>query len=164
MNNEQADRLRSELTRITMNPEAHDQAVWMEAEKDPTQYPQTACGTTGCLAGNAVLHAGDKLLWEPKMRYDYDTDQYVQSGKFEARLCQVEGVTRSVASRAGELFGLSDFQRDEMFAAHNSIADLWSFAIEFSDGRIDVQDALDVYASRVLWLENKLNTIKSVLG
>lgn len=48
-----------ELRHVTIQFEEHDQGLWLQS----LGLRPTACGSTGCLAGNAVLHAGVGLRW-----------------------------------------------------------------------------------------------------
>ena len=81
---QQSRRLLAELERITLDPKVHDQAVWVEALKNPNQTlgGLSACGTTGCLAGNAVAYDPEsELIWTRKEEWDGEQERYVQIGR-----------------------------------------------------------------------------------
>ncbi len=159
----QAMRLVRELRDITLHPEKHDQATWIEAEKNPELNPISACGTTGCLAGNAVLNSGAKLVWSAVEKYDDRQGRWVPSGRFKAADCVVDGSLMSVSRRARELFGLSGSEADRMFDPDNSIQRLWELAIDFSEGMVDPSDALAAFGQALRLKDNKIDAAKDAL-
>ena len=165
MDYEQAERLRDELVRITLNPEVHDQEVWVEAKTDPRKLGDlSACGTTGCLAGNAVVSAGLQLEWTAKESYDAIQARYVSTGTYQAVHCRdTDGTVKSIATKARELFGLSYEEADLMFSPYNSVPELWRLAIEFSNGQISYQDALAAYETRAQRVEAKVRAISGIV-
>lgn len=111
-------RLRKELEYVT----AH-RAQWLQG----TWFHRTACGTVGCLAGNTALNAGYVPVYE---RGKTTTTSVVRLPH--------EHYVRDVADVAAEVLGLDDDQAHELFAATNTLHDLWLRASDFTDGEIEV--------------------------
>lgn len=141
MDFEQVNRLRDELTFITVHPEKHNQDVWGEAPDDGGK--PSACGTVGCLAGNAVVNAGFELDW---------FQLFGDDGKSRWGASRVKGVRgargKTIRSVARELFGLTEYQSDRLFDSPHNVANLWEMAIEYSDNRISLADAVDAFRKR----------------
>jgi len=165
MDYEQASRLRDELVRITLNPEVHNQEVWVEAKRNPRRLADlSACGTTGCLAGNAVVSAGLELEWTAKESYDVMSAAYVRTGTYQAVNCRdTNGRVKTIAAKARELFGLSYEQADCLFSPYNSIPELWGLALQFSNGQISYRDVLDAYETRAQRAEAKLRAVSEIV-
>lgn len=142
-----ARRLVDELTKITVNPELHDQVVWTEAEKDPNKTPESECGTVGCLAGNAVITAKFPLIWQEVENYNTDTDRY--EVKWRAHDCKVDGVIETIENAARNLFELTHSEARDLFDQDNSLTDLWEKAIEYGNRWIGVTDVVNAFQRRV---------------
>lgn len=138
----QAARLRDELTDITVHPEKHNQNVWAEAPDDNGK--PSACGTVGCLAGNAVINAGYQLEWY-KTYTDDDTLRWGTN-----RVLDKETGERGPAIKyvARDLFGLTGTQANRLFDSYHTVTDLWEMAIEYSYGIIRLSDAVDAFRQR----------------
>lgn len=143
----QARRLAGELHKITISPETHDQSVWAHAQLDPTKTPVTACGTTGCLAGNAVLNAGYPLAWFKSDKYDENVGRFVPVWKADDCILP-NGEHRTISTAARDLFGLTSGQASRLFEPDNSVADLWDLAIDYSGGHISVHDVIEAFQAR----------------
>lgn len=149
MNYEQARRLIRELTDITVHPEKHDQTMWARSTSDEVLNAETpaelgACGTVGCLAGNAVINAGYKLRWENvgwSGHPEWIAHHVVDPQKADRRGRQISTVAR-------ELFGLDEGQAEVLFDQENRVSRMWAQAIEFSDGYINEQDLIRAYKER----------------
>lgn len=138
----QAQRLVRELTDITVHPEKHDQTAWARSTaQDPTK---TACGTVGCLAGNAVINAGHKLHWEHVGWGDHPewVAHYIEPEQ------KGQPVTRLIREEARDLFGLTSDEAESLFDQDNTVPNMWSQAIEFADGYIDMFDVVNAYTQR----------------
>lgn len=143
----QAHKLKAELHKITVSPETHNQSVWAQTKLNPDNAPGTACGTTGCLAGNAVLAEGYKLDWFKSEHYDDNQGKW--SPIWKADNCVLpNGDGRSISSAARDLFGLTPGQASRLFEPDNSVADLWDLAIDYSDGHISVHDVVEAFQAR----------------
>lgn len=108
--------LRDTLEHVTAHRDELDQSEWAW---------KTACGTTMCLGGHAVVRAGHQIQWNV--------------WSFAAG-CVTSG--RSISEVAREVLDLTEDQADRLFAAGNSLVDLWRLASEFTDGRIQVPAGL----------------------
>lgn len=80
---------------IETHPEEHDQNAWGH---------RTACGTTACAAGHAIILAGYSPIWE--------TSADDQTG---AWMMGVEGFGRFVGDVAQDLLGLSGREALRLF-------------------------------------------------
>lgn len=145
----EARRLAAELRNIVLNPETHNQENWAMATSDPRKNSdRTACGTTGCLAGNAVINAGYKPDWRKDEVYDYSTNTF--SNQWYASTCIMpNGTSVYIRDTAMDLFGLSSGEARELFEASNSVRRLWELAIRYSDGFITIADVIEAYTARV---------------
>lgn len=110
------------LMDATIHPENHDQSFWAR---------KSACGTTGCVAGNAVIMMNHKLDW---IRICDNT--------FEATHIADTGSRGEIASQAMADLGLNSIQAEYLFDAPNSLSDLWDYAARFTDGRVRCPDNL----------------------
>lgn len=157
----QAQRLVKELHDIVVNPETHDQTMWVQADEKPIEG--SACGTTGCLAGNAVLRAGYPLQWEQGSVWDAASGKYVY--KWLAHNCQVDGERVPIRDAAEDLFGLTRSQTEVLFDEKNTVADLWDFAIRYSNGYIRTKDVVGAYEERAARVESDLKAkVRAALG
>lgn len=127
------DRLRAELEFVTSRPDLWDQSVWVrpldidEGGADREPGADWTCGTAACLAGWAALHADAGLVPDP--RYDWV-------------LRAPSGTLVEVESFARVWLGLSYVQGDVLFAAGNSLRDLWEFARVFTAEAIQIPAAV----------------------
>lgn len=118
--------LRKELEYITAFPEEHQQKDWLVMNRE------NVCGTAGCLAGNAALHAGrvvgytavtEKLtIWRPENWETYPP----------------YNMDRAWTAIGKELFDISDAQAITLFGPYNSLRRLWEIAREITHGEIEV--------------------------
>jgi hypothetical protein len=111
-------RLRKELEYVTAHREQWLQGTWIH---------RTACGTVGCLAGNTTLNAGYVPAFTGRK---YAVTSFV-------RLAH-EHDERLIVDVAAEVLGLDDYQANALFAATNSLYDLWKIASEITNGEIEV--------------------------
>ena len=139
MSNIKSRELLRQLRKLTVHPDQHDQGVWVKAttEGTPETAPRpSACGSFGCLAGNAVLASGKELYWE---RQGFGTNA---EGKDIVRWIAdyVQGpgdeLGRSIADEAQALLGLDDDQARMLFSGSNTREDLWHLAIEYTHGEL----------------------------
>jgi len=147
----EVDRLRNELSYITTHPERWNQGDWVTALNDELKFapqPPTACGTMGCLAGNAVVHADGDLHWEKGEWYDYTTGKYKPYWKTEFVTMPGAEDKEHIETAARDLLGLTSEQADYLFAAENDLDDLWRLAEIISDGKITAEDRAKAEAER----------------
>lgn len=150
----QAAILIRELRDITVNPEKHDQTVWSRADKDPTVNPVTACGTTGCLAGNAMINAGWKLVWEKRQNFNSDTGKFDEEWVANYAMDPASGRERHIQSAFLERVGLANREDGyKITESENTLADLWRIAIDASEGLITVDDLVSAFRARELKVE-----------
>lgn len=143
---EQADFLRKELEKVTHNPENHDQSVWFAVPRGPDEDAQpkaagSSCGSKGCLAGNAVVHAGFELDFYKEMIFRDGVYEPVWLAEFVKGEKDGNGRQVSIAEKARELFGLRPWQSQELFEPYNSVERLWELAIDYSGGMISMSEA-----------------------
>lgn len=136
------DLLRRTLEFITEHPEAHSQDDWLTISDDERASrsisthvtPQSvgpACGTAGCLAGNAVVLSNRY----PVRITANDGDEglpYLQVFVFN----QWSNVAAWVEPLATELLDLTPPQVDRLFEGSNLLTNLWAYAAVISDGAI----------------------------
>lgn len=118
-------RLRKELEYVTAHRDEWRQNTWLE---------RTTCGTVGCVAGNAVLHAG----YEPV--YGRNTSRSDAAAYLHDPAHTTRSKIRPIADVARELFGLSEYQAGQLFHPQNSLYELWRFAERFTGGEITVPE------------------------
>lgn len=126
------DRLRAELEFVTSRPDLWDQGVWVRplrttGDAEPEPGADWTCGTAACLAGWAALHADAGLV--PDRRY-------------VTALRAPDGELVDVETFARERLGLTYLQGNVLFAAGNTLRDLWEFARVFTAGAIRVPAAV----------------------
>lgn len=114
-----APRLRKELEYVTAHRDRWLQGAWIQS---------TPCGTVGCLAGNTVMNAG----YQPHFDGDRATTQFVRDDAASP------ASERHVADVAADLLGLDTLQANQLFAATNSLYELWAIASEFTNGEIEI--------------------------
>jgi hypothetical protein len=117
--------LRKELEYITAHPEEHDQLIWLRNRFEG----ENRCGTAGCLAGNAVLHAGRVEGWTD---VKYDGRKYVVG---PTRYFPSGGSWTDVGA---ELFGLNTDQAIDLFDETNTLRRMWRLANRFTYGEIEI--------------------------
>jgi len=129
------------LVEITKNPEHWKQGSWGLADwsiKDSTLNEQLKtnrswpCGTTGCLAGTAIISEG--------------------LGYFEGGNLLVKSLDRhffSIGSVGARLFGIDDRQAKWLFNGRNSLRELWNLAAEFTNGRVTMPEELGDQVSAI---------------
>lgn len=147
--------LLEELRNITINPETHNQDVWAVAETESEKTRPSACGSHGCLAGNAVLHSGQDLFWEEERSW---------KGKFHwvaDNVANPDGTQGGeISDAAASLFDLNPEEADRLFDGDNSRDKLWSLAYEITEGEIDetdYQDAKRGFEVKILKELDKIN-------
>jgi hypothetical protein len=149
---EQDELLRSTLEFITQNPQLHDQTCWLDLDVDrgvkmqvgdvppfnPTQ--PSACGTVGCLAGNAVLLSRRYPMRVARTRHAVAYVEFF----FDGEWCDVEDWTQDAAR---EVLGLTTGQAEALFSSERTLGELWLLAEHITGGvvkaRADVVTALD---------------------
>lgn len=137
MNDEQVALWRRTLTLITEHPEVHNQGEWLRetgwvggtSESRPVVVDDArpwACGTVGCLAGNAVLLSG---------RYPLRIQPH--GGHVDVLSRGVWSLLERVAGElARDLLGLTDDQAEYAFDAWRTLVDLWVVAERVTEGRV----------------------------
>jgi hypothetical protein len=115
--------LRKELDFVTAHPDLHRQNLWAH---------HGSCGTTACLAGWTVLHAGFET------EGTYGSQYHVRS----ATTLQRVGST-FIPTVASKLLGLTWQQGEFLFYSANTVADMWLLASVFTDGEIEVPPKFD---------------------
>lgn len=108
--------LRKELQYITDHPEAWVQETWLDPD------PNSGCGSVGCLAGNAAVHAGRAILKRDEDGEWYEPDH--PSGCF--------------LELGAELFGINEDEAEWLFEGDNSLQELWEIASDITNGEIEV--------------------------
>lgn len=108
------------LDYIEAHPEEHDPKFWAI---------RTACGTTMCFAGHAVVLSGAKMVWEIVM---------VGGQKFPRtyECLTAEGKSRVTSDYAQELLGLSNSQATALFKYNNDLDDIKRICKEIANGEI----------------------------
>jgi hypothetical protein len=84
------------------------------------------CGTAACFAGHAVLMAGHRI--------DPQCDAVVID---DGPMVEYQ----SIRDTAADLLGLTWWEAERLFAAHNTIDDLWGILAEYSGGEIAKPEA-----------------------
>lgn len=120
------DLLRKELQYITDHPEAWLQETWLSPD------PNNGCGSVGCLAGNAAIHAGRAILKHDGIGEWYEADH--PSGDFLVL--------------GAELFDISEDEATWLFEGDNSLLDLWVIARDITRGEIQIPAELDETAEQ----------------
>ncbi|GGM55882.1 hypothetical protein GCM10012275_28780 [Longimycelium tulufanense] len=117
--------LRKALKHVTARPEEWDQSTWAF---------RTSCGTVYCLAGHIATMAG----WKPEW-----------NSLWEARVFTKDGARRFAPDVAAEALGVDERtslvnveNNEYLFAAGNSLDDLWRIASKLTDGEIEVPEDL----------------------
>jgi len=131
--------LRKELEFLTAHPEQHKQSWWLEW-RDAVLNETIECGTKGCLAGNALLHAGrlrghTHVYWTGS-GYESDGTNYWPDGEDYASYAEHSALSWTRAGAA--LFGLTYTQADKVFYQNNTLPDLWRLANKFTNGEIEI--------------------------
>lgn len=114
------DLLRNELQYITDHPEAWLQETWLSPD------PNNGCGSVGCLAGNAAIHAGRAILKHDDVGNWYEADH--PSGDFLVL--------------GAELLDLTLDEATWLFEGDNSLLDLWVIAHNITLGQIEIPAGL----------------------
>ena len=138
------------LNQIITVPKRWTQDDWLTRPYDPEQQAPTDtvenCGTTGCFGGWTVVLAGYKTRYSTDV---LDIPQRIRNAWERAWGLDDPGVrpvgipVRDVA--AVEL-GLTDHQAGELFAASNTLRDLYRLLAEYTEGEIEVPDDLPEWA------------------
>jgi hypothetical protein len=111
--------LRKTLEYITAHPEEHDQRNW---------GVKTACGSSYCLAGHAVVLAGHEIDWH--------SPDLVRMGMRSSCHALTDG--RYISDAAREELGLDPERAARLFDANNDLGTLWRLASEYTDGEVEV--------------------------
>ncbi len=109
--------LRKELEFITGNQEKWNQEIWAGATNE--------CGTTACLAGWTVIHAG----------YEPDYFRYSE-GLYNAET--VNHCSISISDAARKKLDISLVEGDSLFYAKNTLRTLWEVANSITNGEIEI--------------------------
>lgn len=138
--------LLEELRHLTIHPEQHDQSCWATATTqveegygDVEPPRPSACGSFGCLAGNAVLHQGIGLYW---YQYDRETEDGTVTVAWRANFTVENQKTPwgqqkvSISAKARELLDLTPTQGERLFDGGNSLESLWRIAEQITGGEI----------------------------
>jgi len=142
---EAVDLLQRVLELITAHPEVHDQTDWIYVDHVPGDQmdsngtlqvmfdPQrpSACGTKGCLAGNAVIMSN---LFPLRLSSDPSDDElYLVEFRHQRQWRVIDSYVQGLAAR---LLHLTEDEADELFEGGNSVDDLWRIASEITQGRV----------------------------
>lgn len=133
------ERLIDELVFLTEFPEKWDQTLWLQTT-NPNRV--SACGTTGCLAGNTVLHQNYKLYWEEAgvvtdlegkktMLYTADYTEEIDDG---------DGGTyqgKPIDEVAMFELDLTETQANSLFDGDNTLDELWEKAEQITQQSLD---------------------------
>jgi hypothetical protein len=114
--------LRKTLEHITTDPGLWDQACWAS---------RSACGTTCCLAGHAVILAGGQLDFESHSAMRVDAD-HTETGHGYGR----DGRHGPIEHLAQAELGLDTDQAARLFHGENTLPELWALAGELTSGDI----------------------------
>jgi hypothetical protein len=126
-----------ELVFVTMNPDKWNQRTWISpvssADKNP---PENACGSFGCLAGNAVVHAGFTIAWASALpdrrlwRADGVVNEPALAALGDAPVLDFDDV-------ANYIFGIpSSSESYGMYNGGNELGELWRWACTLTEGEI----------------------------
>jgi hypothetical protein len=96
--------------------DAHPEEIKLD-----TWAMKTACGTTACIAGTAVVLAGHEIDWNSKSLCFYGVS------------CVTDG--RFIVDVAEEELGLTEQQANELFYC-SSLNEVWEAAERLTDGEI----------------------------
>jgi hypothetical protein len=123
--------LRKELEHITAHRDEWDQGTWLRTTLT------TACGTTGCLAGNTALHTG----WQPA------TVNGVVNLDAVPLLMELTHVARgstitTVRDAAQVELGLTGWQANMLFSGQNSLLRLWVVAHVLTEGEVEIPESV----------------------
>jgi hypothetical protein len=125
------ERLLEELRFITLHPEKHNQSLWAEAVTPKGKRP-SACGSFGCLAGNAVIHEGHDLLWKKEDEtWDDKAQKWRQTWIADNVAGVVEGIQEpdpEIEVVARNIFGLTFEQGEILFDGDNTRDRIWECA------------------------------------
>ncbi len=118
--------LRKELEFITSNQEEWNQEQWSCQDSE--------CGTTACLGGWTVIHAGYELIFD-------DTTAAVvlsETGKSQ-RIETVANILLDLPRIARfDQFGESYYSDHPLFEPQNTLTDLWRIANRLTNGEIEI--------------------------
>jgi hypothetical protein len=118
--------LRKTLEYVTAHPERWEQGYWIRS---------TPCGTTACLAGTVVLHAG----YRPHRDFAAESRMlsYVHVGP-DVPVPRVRADVAEVREVAKLLLGLDEDEATRLFYSRNTLRDLWRLASHLTGGEIEV--------------------------
>lgn len=146
LTDEHVSRLLDQLQFLTAHRDRHQQNIWYKLgdahiasdwdQRDP-YVPVRAevgsidnCGSTGCLAGWTVLRSVEIPLVRSASGALYPGH----------RMFAGTWTTRNTDEAAAEHLGLTRRNRDALFAADNSLGDLWRLAAVITGARITVPE------------------------
>jgi hypothetical protein len=110
--------LRKVLEYVSEHPEEWDQRAWMQW--------RPRCGTTGCVAYHTLALLGYTAVFKGP-----EVTGWAKSP---------DGRSVSIPIAAADALGLDPIRRSMLFDGANTLADLWMFAAEFTDGEITVPE------------------------
>lgn len=121
--------LRKTLEHITEHPEEWDQCSWAT---------RSNCRTACCLAGTAVVLAGHKIDWH---------DVCCGSEEFAAHVVTDDPLLRETDEVAIPMVAARELNlplgpAHRLFFPHNSLADLWALAKDYTDGAIEMPEEI----------------------
>jgi hypothetical protein len=144
LTDEHVCRLLDQLQFLTANHDRHHQSVWYELGPAHSQEPSPGdaapvpvraevgsienCGTVGCLAGWTVLRTVEIPLVRDR------------TGSLHPGRQRYDGtwLVADTSDVAAEYLGLDTTNRNALFAADNSLGDLWRLAAVITGARIAV--------------------------
>lgn len=120
--------MRKVLEHITEHPEEHDQQSWAE---------KTACGTTYCMAGHAVLMAGHEIAWSAIAGVYLEEDG---ADRVTEPIETSESFTQYIPHVAAHELGIDHMQASMLFYDSTYLEELWEVANFITDGEIEVPE------------------------
>lgn len=115
-----------------------------EAERVAKANEENMCGTSFCMAGQAVVQSGYRLAMNRTIAGDSETNTIFGCIKSEwtgevddkgRRIYRDVGEERDISNAAQEILGLTAIERDKFFHGENSIDTLKGYANAFADAR-----------------------------
>lgn len=138
------DKLLSELRFLTIHPDKWDQSLWVKYV-GPENPRTSACGSFGCLAGNAVLRENIELAWYEIQHFDVNVGAIRGTNVWYADYTIDH---EHIEEKATELLGLTPHQAERLFDGDNSLDTLWELAESITLGEIDEYDYIEARRER----------------
>jgi hypothetical protein len=146
--------LRGALMRLTMQPELWMQSTYLDpvAEYDVANRPWLAqvtpqaaneCGSVGCLCGWMAHDAGVITLDQNATRVvNVDLADRLGIPRWAVDENHPDYDEFCWDTVGAALAGLDRFEAAHLFSGYNSLADLWTLAAEYTNGRVSLPEEL----------------------